>query len=134
MSLLFGYMFMRLPFIPWSIVGVPSSQALPGYLITVPPSVCVPDVIRALACGFNTKTKNRPTRLGAPNRRHRSIVFRVLFQQINKQTNQRARCFRANIRLSVKSTSTRDTFNTREWQTTGLRSLWPRRCPGVHYY
>ena len=28
----------------WSIVGVPSSQALPGYLITAPPAVCVPDV------------------------------------------------------------------------------------------
>ena len=39
-----------------------------------------------------------------------------------------------NRRLSGKSTSTRDTFNTREWQTTGLRSLWPRWCPGVHYY
>ena len=43
---------MRLPFIPWSIAGVPSSQALPGFLITAPPSVCVPDVIGALACGF----------------------------------------------------------------------------------
>ena len=28
--------------------GVPSSQALPGFLITAPPSVCVPDVIGAL--------------------------------------------------------------------------------------
>jgi hypothetical protein len=27
------------------IEGVPSSQALPGYLITAPPSVCVPAVI-----------------------------------------------------------------------------------------
>jgi len=27
----------------------PSSQALPGYRITAPPSVCVPDVIGALA-------------------------------------------------------------------------------------
>ena len=32
------------------IAGVPSSQALPGYLITAPSSVCVPDVIGALAC------------------------------------------------------------------------------------
>jgi len=31
------------------IAGVPSSQALPGFLITVPPSVCVPDVIGVLA-------------------------------------------------------------------------------------
>ena len=36
------------------IARVPSSQALPGFrvLITAPPSVCVPDVIGALACGF----------------------------------------------------------------------------------
>jgi len=39
--------------------GVPSSQALPGYLITAPPSVCVPDVIGALACGFQAKKKKR---------------------------------------------------------------------------
>ena len=31
------------------IAGVPSSQALPGFLITAPPSVCVPDVIGTLA-------------------------------------------------------------------------------------
>ena len=34
---------------------MPSSQALSGFLITAPPSVCVPDVIGALACGFQTK-------------------------------------------------------------------------------
>jgi len=39
------------------IAGVPSSQALPGFLITAPPSVCVPDEIGALACGFQTKKK-----------------------------------------------------------------------------
>jgi len=33
-SLLFDYMCMRLPFRPWSIAAVPSSQALPGFLIT----------------------------------------------------------------------------------------------------
>jgi len=44
-SLLFDYMCARLPFSPWSIARVPSSQALPGYLITAPPSVCVPAVI-----------------------------------------------------------------------------------------
>ena len=38
-----------------SIAGVPSSQALPGYLITAPPFVCVPAVIGVLACGFQTK-------------------------------------------------------------------------------
>ena len=31
------------------IAGVPSSQALPGFLITAPPSVCVSAVLGALA-------------------------------------------------------------------------------------
>jgi len=31
------------------IAGVPSSQALPGFLITAPPSVCVPAVLGAIA-------------------------------------------------------------------------------------
>jgi len=39
------------------IAGVPSSQALPGFLITAPPTVCVPDVIGALARGFQTQKK-----------------------------------------------------------------------------
>jgi len=47
-------MCMRLPYIPWYIAGVPSSQALPGFLTTAPPSVCVSDVIGALVCGFQT--------------------------------------------------------------------------------
>ena len=47
--ILFDYMRMRLPFFRWSNAGVPSSQALPGYLITAPPSVCVPGVIGALS-------------------------------------------------------------------------------------
>ena len=49
MSLVFDYMCMRLTFIPWSIAGVPSSQALPGFLISASPSVCVPAVTGALA-------------------------------------------------------------------------------------
>jgi len=44
---------MRLPFIPWSIAGVPSSQALPGFLITAPPFVCVP----AVPCRFKNEKK-----------------------------------------------------------------------------
>jgi len=48
---------MHLPFIVWSIAGVPLSQALPGFLITAPPSACVSDVIGALTCGFKTKKK-----------------------------------------------------------------------------
>jgi len=59
MSLSFANMCMRLPFILWSIAGVPSSQALPGFLITAPPPVCVPDVIDALDCGFQTKKKKK---------------------------------------------------------------------------
>jgi len=38
---------------------VPSSQALPGFLITAPPSVCVSDLIGAVACGFQTKKKQK---------------------------------------------------------------------------
>jgi len=57
MSLLFDYMCMRLPFIPWSIAGVPSCQALPGYRITALPSVCVPDVIGALAVRTQSQTE-----------------------------------------------------------------------------
>jgi len=53
-SLLFDYMCMRLPFILWSIAGVPSSQALPGFLITAPPSVCIPAVLGALAVWFES--------------------------------------------------------------------------------
>jgi len=32
-SLVFEYVCLCLPFSPWSIAGVPSGQALPGYLI-----------------------------------------------------------------------------------------------------
>ena len=39
------------------IAGVPKSQALPGFLITAPPSVCVPDVIGALAVWIQNKKK-----------------------------------------------------------------------------
>jgi len=45
------HVYMRLLLISWSIMiaGVPSSQALLGFLITASPSVCVPDVIGVLA-------------------------------------------------------------------------------------
>jgi len=46
------------------IAGVPSSQALPGFLITAPPSVCVPDVIGVLTGGFKTKKKKTELNLG----------------------------------------------------------------------
>jgi len=65
MSLLFDYMCVRLPFIPWSIVGVPSSQALPGFLITAPPPVLVPTVLGTLAVWVqNQKERKRKTRRG----------------------------------------------------------------------
>ena len=32
-------------------------SALPGFLITAPPSVCAPNVIGTLACGFQTNKK-----------------------------------------------------------------------------
>jgi len=50
---------MRLPFSPWSIAGVPSSQAFLGFLITSPPSVCVPAVIGALAVWIQNPQKNK---------------------------------------------------------------------------
>jgi len=37
------------------IAGVPSSQALPGFLITAPPSVCVSAVLGALAVWIKKK-------------------------------------------------------------------------------
>jgi len=39
------------------IAGVPSSQALLGYLITAPPSVCVPDVLGVVAVWIQNQTK-----------------------------------------------------------------------------
>jgi len=37
--------------------GVPSSQALPGFLITAPPSVCVSAVLGALAVWIQNQKK-----------------------------------------------------------------------------
>ena len=39
------------------IAGVPSSQALLGFLITAPPSVCVPDTICTLAVWIQNQKK-----------------------------------------------------------------------------
>jgi len=41
-------------------------RLLQGFLITAPPSVCVRDVIGALACGFHTK-KKKTQRAGWPS-------------------------------------------------------------------
>ena len=44
------------------IGGVPSSQALPGFLITAPSSVCVPEVIGVLAVWISNQKKNAKTK------------------------------------------------------------------------
>jgi len=41
------------------IAGVPWSQALQGFLITAPPSVCVPDVIGVLAVLIQKQNKKQ---------------------------------------------------------------------------
>jgi len=61
-------MYVRIPSSPMNITGVPSSQALPGYLITAPPSVCVPDVIGALTVWIQNQKKN--TLEGLPSKRY----------------------------------------------------------------
>ena len=48
------------------IAGVPSSQALPGLLITAPPSVCVPDSIGLLAVWIQRQIKKKALRRGMP--------------------------------------------------------------------
>jgi len=71
MSLLFDYICKHLPFVPWSIGGVPPSQAHPGFLVTAPPSVCVPaaSVIGALAVWIeNPKKKQKKTLRGGVGR------------------------------------------------------------------
>jgi len=55
------------------ISGVPSSQALSGYLITAPPSVCVPDAIGALAVWIQTQKKKGKKLCGA-NQKPKTIV------------------------------------------------------------
>jgi len=49
------YKYIHFKTCPRSIAGVSSSQALLGFLITAPPSVCVPDVIGALAVWIQRK-------------------------------------------------------------------------------
>jgi len=52
-------MCMRLQFNLWSIVGVPSSQALPGFLIAAPSPVLVPAVLGALAVWIRNQKNNQ---------------------------------------------------------------------------
>jgi len=72
----------RLPFISWSIAGVPSSQALSGYLITAPPSVCVPAAIGVLAVWIQQQQKKK---MAKPN----IYIFSGCIPT-NKQTNKQA--------------------------------------------
>ena len=44
------------------IAGVPSSQALPGFRITAPPSACVPAVLVTLAVWIQNHNKNKNKR------------------------------------------------------------------------
>jgi len=46
-----------MPSISGSIAGVRTSQALLGFLITAPPSVCIPDVIGALVVWIQNQKK-----------------------------------------------------------------------------
>jgi len=50
-------MCMHLPLIPWSIAGVPSSRALPGYPNTALAPECIPVVIGALPVWIQTQQK-----------------------------------------------------------------------------
>ena len=40
-------------------MGVPSSQALPGFLMNAPPSVCVPTVVGALTVWIQNPKKEK---------------------------------------------------------------------------
>ena len=64
-SILYLYMYVRMPSSPGSIAGVPSSQALPSYLTTAPQSVCVPAIFGALTVWIQkTKKKELGTEKG----------------------------------------------------------------------
>ena len=61
------------------IAGVPSSQALLGFLITAPPSVCVPAVLGVLAVWIQTP-KRKKFQL--------SLEVKYMIQHVNKQINK----------------------------------------------
>jgi len=65
--ILFVYMYVRMPSSPGSIAGVPSSQALPGYRITIFPSVCILDVMGALAVWIQNPKKKKKCLRGSVN-------------------------------------------------------------------
>jgi len=55
------------------IVGMSSSQALPGFLITAPPSVCVSAVLGALAVWI----QNQKKKIGSTQKVHRPRSLRT---------------------------------------------------------
>ena len=59
-SILFVYVYVRMPSSPGSIAGVPSIQALPGFHIAAPESMCVSDAIGALTVWIQNQKKKRP--------------------------------------------------------------------------
>jgi len=67
---------------PRSIVGVPSSQALPGYLITAHHLFCVPAVIGALALWKTPHTQKKLSQC------LRSKDFRGLYHKKEKRKNE----------------------------------------------
>ena len=81
---------------PRSIAGVPSSQALPGYLIAVPPSVCVPDVIGALAVWIQNQKKEGLSQLSScfQMRMMRVSLPRVFFFFLKKKSAALLSCGR----------------------------------------
>ena len=62
-----------MPSSPRSMAGVPSSQALLGYLITAPPSVYVPAVLGALAVWIQKPKKIKTKKIQGPLRECRSL-------------------------------------------------------------
>jgi len=57
-----------------SIAGVMSSQALPGFLITAPPSVCVPDVIAS--CALAVWIQNPKKKKKVPGASRRLLMYK----------------------------------------------------------
>jgi len=72
---------------PRSIVGVPSSQALPGYLITAHHLFCVPAVIGALALWKTPHTQKKLSQC------LRSKDFRGLYHKKEKRKKERQSSF-----------------------------------------
>ena len=85
-------------------VGVPSSQALPGYLITAPPSVCVPAVLGALAVRIEKQKTKCHTKIIMKERKNNTTNnynFYIHYQHTNRslQNNIPHPKYNPNIRI-----------------------------------